>query len=90
MTSPAAPALIRQWAREQGIRVGVRGRLSPALLSAYGSAHDSELAATNGEGGGAPLASRRDGGLRVAPRPSVAAAGSVRRIVARPWPGSTA
>lgn len=30
---------IRQWAREQGMQVGDRGRLSPELVAAYDDAH---------------------------------------------------
>ncbi|MBW3638774.1 MAG: Lsr2 family protein [Actinobacteria bacterium] len=34
MTATAAPAVIRQWARRQGIEVGDRGRLAPEVIAA--------------------------------------------------------
>ena len=36
---PASPAEIRAWARENGIEVGTRGRLSAAVIEAYTKAH---------------------------------------------------
>lgn len=37
-TAPAAAA-VRAWARENGLAVGERGRLSPDLVDAYEAAH---------------------------------------------------
>lgn len=41
MTTAGAPSTseVRTWAREQGLPVGDRGRLSPDLVAAYSSAH---------------------------------------------------
>ena len=41
MTAPASTAVIRQWARDNGLPVGDRGRLSPQLLSAFASSGTS-------------------------------------------------
>ncbi len=35
MTTAASTAVIRQWARDRGIVVGDRGRLPPAVVTAY-------------------------------------------------------
>lgn len=37
MSAPTSPAVIRQWARDNGLPVGERGRLSPQLMHAYAS-----------------------------------------------------
>ncbi len=55
MRSNASTAVIRQWAREQGIAVGDRGRLAPAVLAAY----QSEASATASEYEGARPAGAR-------------------------------
>lgn len=34
-------AVIRQWARQQGMSVGKRGRLHPDIVSAYRAEHNS-------------------------------------------------
>ena len=44
MTSPTT-AQLRAWARAQGMEVGDRGRLSPAVLEAYAAAHAAPDAA---------------------------------------------
>jgi DNA polymerase-3 subunit epsilon len=38
-STPVDPAAIREWARDQGIDVGTRGRLNQALIDAYNQAH---------------------------------------------------
>lgn len=38
MTAPT-PAQIRAWAKENGIEVGTRGRLSAEVREAYAAAH---------------------------------------------------
>jgi hypothetical protein len=37
----ADTATVRRWAREQGLPVGDRGRISPDLVAAYSAAHGS-------------------------------------------------
>ncbi len=88
MKPAATSAVIRQWARENGIAVGVRGRLSPDVLAAYETARagqtsqaahavEEALAAPAPDAGAYP-------GMRVAARPAVGAVESSRRIQARP------
>lgn len=35
----AAPAAVRSWAQDNGLKVGARGRFSAEVLDAYGQAH---------------------------------------------------
>jgi hypothetical protein len=77
-------AVIRQWAREQGIAVGDRGRLAPAVLAAF----KSEASTTAPPRRGAGLASGRGtapstGGYRIAASPVSGATGKGRRVRAR-------
>ena len=75
MTTTASPAVIRQWARAEGLSVGDRGRLSPDILAAY-AAQESE-ARLPAVRAGAPVA----GTGRAAPRRLVL------RVAAKPAPG---
>ncbi len=84
MSSNASTAVIRQWARQQGIAVGDRGRLAPAVLAAY----RSEASATASEREGARLAGARPAALttgdyRIAASPVSGATGTGRRLRAR-------
>lgn len=38
-TTPPKSSDVRQWARQKGLDVGERGRLSPDVLAAYSAAH---------------------------------------------------
>ncbi|MCW2544409.1 MAG: Lsr2 [Frankiales bacterium] len=38
-TTPPKSSDVRQWARQKGLEVGERGRLSPEVLAAYSAAH---------------------------------------------------
>ncbi|WP_436837701.1 Lsr2 family DNA-binding protein [Micromonospora chersina] len=40
---PASGPAIRAWAREQGLPVGVRGRLAAEIVTAYAIAHGLEV-----------------------------------------------
>lgn len=80
MTANASTAVIRQWARAQGMAVGDRGRLSPQVLDAYSasqrrSAPAPAVSKTNKKRGHAQL--------RVTVRPMPGATGTARTIAAR-------
>lgn len=84
MTASTSTAVIRQWARDNGVTVGERGRLSPQVLAAYAS--------TKPPFGQAPRAAavtaarpagRAPGALAVHVRPTPGATGIGHRIVAR-------
>lgn len=88
MTTTASSAMIRQWARDNGLPVGDRGRLSPEILTAYAAqqsegrapaASEAEPAADNGGSG------RLEGSahLRIAAKPATGATGVARRVKAR-------
>jgi hypothetical protein len=84
MRSNASTAVIRQWARQQGIAVGDRGRLAPAVLAAYqskasatASVHEEERLVD------ARATTLTTGGYRIAPSPVSGATGTGRRVRAR-------
>lgn len=84
MSSRASTAVIRQWARQQGIAVGDRGRLAPAVLAAY----ESEASAAASEREAAqPIGARpitlTTGDYRIAASPVSGATGTGRRVRAR-------
>ena len=86
MTPPASTAVIRQWARDNGLSVGDRGRLSPQLLSAYASSDTSKPKATSKQ----HLAStpgqtprRQVRAVRVPVHPTPGATGIAHKIAAR-------
>jgi hypothetical protein len=84
MRSDASTAVIRQWAREQGLEVGDRGRLAPAVLAAY----QSEAAGTASQYERARPVSARPttlttGDYRIAASPVKGASGTGRRVRAR-------
>ena len=86
MTAPASTAVIRQWARDNGLTVGDRGRLSPQLLSAYASSGISKLKATTEDKPASkpvPAASRQVRAVRVAVRPTPGATGIAHKVAAR-------
>ena len=86
MTAPSSTAVIRQWARDNGLPVGDRGRLSPQLLSAYASSGTSRpKATTKAKLAAAPRQGPRRpaGAVRVAIHPTPGATGIARKVAAR-------
>jgi hypothetical protein len=83
MTASTSPAVIRQWARDQGIVVGDRGRLPPAVVTAYENqnevtpARDVSLEEVVDR---APTAA--SGAFRISARPMIGATGTRRRVSA--------
>lgn len=62
---PTQGQLVRDWAKEQGYEVGIRGRIAPAIWTAYAEAHeDFEREVPNGGGVHCPGCGRRWTGLR--------------------------
>jgi ATP-dependent DNA helicase PIF1 len=85
MTAPTSTAVIRQWARDNGLPVGERGRLSPELLSAYASTIALTPAAPKMTTA-APVrtSSRRTAGaVRIPIQPTPGATGIAHKITAR-------
>jgi hypothetical protein len=85
MTAPISTAVIRQWARDNGLPVGDRGRLSPQLLTAYASSAPSkpempEIKITS-SGGRSRRQSPRV--VRVPVQPMPGATGIAHKIAAR-------
>ena len=85
MTTNSSTAVIRQWARDNGLPVGDRGRLSPQLLSAYAISSAPPTAAEAGSAPTRELAPRRllAAVARVAVHPTPGATGITRKIAAR-------
>ena len=83
MSKNASTAVIRHWAREQGLLVGDRGRLSPDVLAAYA---DRAAGAANEAAGTATATA-------YTPTETTAAASAVPRdgyrVAASPVPGAT-
>jgi hypothetical protein len=48
-TLPAPSPAIQAWAREQGLPVGVRGRLAADIVTAYAIAHGLEVPSVHNE-----------------------------------------
>ena len=79
-------AVIRQRARDNGLPVGDRGRLSPQLLSAYANSGSSKPQVTIKDGlasAPAPAPRRQARGVRVAVRPTPGATGIAHKVAAR-------
>ena len=89
MTAPTSTAVIRQWARDNGLPVGDRGRLSPELLTAYAGSRPTKPSAAapklSASASASARASRRDasGAVRVPIQPTPGATGIAHKIVAR-------
>lgn len=82
MTTHSSTSVIRQWARDQGLAVGDRGRLAPEVLEAYRSGQADAVAAPPAKPALAP--SRSTGGtFQIKPRPSSGATGMSRRVRVR-------
>jgi hypothetical protein len=82
MTIATSTAVIRQWARAQGLTVGDRGRLSPQLLDAYATSHDQINQSADSAATTATQVSHK-AGLRIGVRPAPGATGNMRTISAR-------
>lgn len=81
MTTAASTAVIRQWARDLGIVVGDRGRLAPAIVSAYEDqrkGESQETASSKEAVVGTPAAP--SGTFRISARPVAGATGTRRRV----------
>lgn len=83
MTAPVSTAVIRQWARNNDLTVGERGRLSPQVLTAYASAGPSRPDAPLPGSALPRQAQRGQGVVAVRVRPTPGATGVGRRVVAR-------
>jgi hypothetical protein len=81
MTTAASTAVIRQWARDRGIVVGDRGRLPPAVVTAYENQREDtpgRNVSPEDVADRAPLAA--SGGFRISARPLSGATGTRRRV----------
>jgi hypothetical protein len=86
MTASPSTAVIRQWARDNGLPVGDRGRLSPQLLSAYASSSPATargLETTIVTGAGRASARAASPSLRIRVQPTPGATGIAHKIAAR-------
>jgi hypothetical protein len=84
MKLSASTAVIRRWAREQGIDVGDRGRLSPAVVAAY----EADVSGTTSQQQAPRIAAREVGnisatGYRIGAFPVSGATATARRVRAR-------
>lgn len=82
MTAPTSTAVIRQWARDNGLPVGDRGRLSPELLTAYAGSSSAKPSPTAPK---VSAAGRRKASVavRVPVQPTPGATGIAHKIAAR-------
>lgn len=85
VTVPSSAAVVRQWARDNGLPVGDRGRLSPELLTAYAASGSPKPGATSPKLTAPARASRRRASLavRVLVQPTPGAIGIAHRVAAR-------
>ena len=86
MTATASTAVIRQWARDNGLVVGDRGRLSPQLLNAYANSGTSKPKTTTEDKlASAPSQSprRQVRAVRVSVHPTPGATGIAHKVAAR-------
>lgn len=83
--TPSA-AVVRQWARHNGVAVGTRGRLSPKVLAAYAAAHEGRAEAAKRVVQQALVSAVPDRlvaeSTRVSARPAPGVSGSTRRVAA--------
>lgn len=78
--------MIRQWARDNGMPVGDRGRLSPQLLAAFaGSGTSKPQAKGDDKRASAPVQTPRRQGraVRVSVHPTPGATGIAHKVAAR-------
>jgi hypothetical protein len=84
MTTNSSTAVIRQWARDQGMAVGDRGRLSPEVLDAYRTQSDDAAVVAKPPADAVNTPPRsKSGAFRIKTRPSRGATGTNRRVNAR-------
>ena len=85
MTAPTSTAVIRQWARDNGLPVGERGRLSPELLSAYANSSRATPAPPKAKIAAPTRAATRQarGPLNIPIQPTPGATGLAHKITAR-------
>ena len=85
MTAPTSTAVIRQWARDNGLPVGQRGRLSPELLSAYASSSPATPAPPTPKISAPTRTATRQsrGALNIPIQPTPGATGLAHKITAR-------
>ncbi len=86
MPTPADTSVIRQWARESGLPVGIRGRLKPEIIAAYNRELQGDqggVGLPNPSASEQPRVASSPQDLRVLPRPAAGHAGSNRRVQAR-------
>lgn len=85
MTAPTSTAVIRQWARDNGLPVGDRGRLSPELLSAYAGSSPAKPSAAAPKLSAPARSSQRKASraVRIPIQPTPGATGIAHKIVAR-------
>lgn len=85
MTAPTSTAVIRQWARDNGLPVGDRGRLSPELLTAYAGSSSAKPSPAAPKLSAPGRAGRRKASLavRVPVQPTPGATGIAHKIAAR-------
>jgi hypothetical protein len=81
MTTAASTAVIRQWARDRGIVVGDRGRLPPAVVTAYeNQSEDGPVRDAYSEEVGERVPTATSGAFRISARPLSGATGTRRRV----------
>ena len=85
MTAPTSTAVIRQWARDNGLPVGERGRLSPELMNAYAEDAGTQPEAPRAKTPMPARVSRRQAGgmVHIPVQPTPGATGIARKIAAR-------
>ncbi len=79
-------AVVRQWARERGVAVGERGRLSPDLVAAYLAEHGGKASAASPAPARARARSTGAPGSRARTLPSPRAGRVVRAKSPWNWP----
>ena len=84
MTAHVSPAVIRQWARNNGLTVGERGRLSPQIRAAYATCIGSSVAdVPRAARSAAGPAQRAPGAVLIRVRPAPGATGIGHQVAAR-------
>lgn len=85
MTASTSTAVIRQWARDNGLPVGERGRLSPELTNAYVHSTAAAPEASGAESPAPARAARRRpaGVIHIPVQPTPGATGMARKVAAR-------
>jgi hypothetical protein len=71
-TTPPKSSDVRQWARQKGLEVGERGRLSPEVLAAYSAAHGGAKVAPAAKKPAAKKAAKKTAAKKPAARKTAA------------------